>query len=67
MSSSDNESPPTSTKPIQEKAVKKKTAVTKVKAVSAKSATAVPAHPKYSVMITDIIKNCGNTRAGVSR
>ena len=26
-----------------------------------------PTHPKYAVMIADIVKNCDNTRAGISR
>ena len=39
-----------------------------VKALAAAKKDVVePLHPKYSVMVTDIIKNCENKRTGISR
>ena len=45
----------------------KKAPVKALAATAAKKDVVEPSHPKYSVMVADIIKNCENKRTGISR
>ena len=69
---SDTSATKTPEKSVTAAAKKSKTTVTKKKteAAATKKKTGEkpePTHPKYAVMIADIVKNCENTRAGISR
>ena len=69
---SDTSATKTPEKSVTAATKKSKTTVTKKKpeAAAAKKKTGdkpEPTHPKYAVMILDIVKNCENTRAGISR